>query len=102
MSKRKQQKPTPEERAAMWNDIVVPAKLYRDADEKRITRRAFILYIFICVEKSVGHDEAALDADAVAETMARHMGLTVKTTRRYVQELIDLGYDVTWGGLPNE
>lgn len=94
-------KPSPEERAAMWHDIDVPARLYRDADEKRITRKAFMLYIFICVERSFNPDEAR-DPDTVAELTAWHMGFSVKTTRRYVQELIDLGYDVTWGGLPHE
>lgn len=85
----------------MWNSIAVPDRLYLDADEKRITRKAFMLYIFICTERAVGHDEAR-DPDTAAEMMARHMGLSVKTTRRYVQELLDLGYDVTWGGPPHE
>ena len=97
----KQEKPSPEERAAMWQSIDVPAQLYRDADEKRITRKAFMLYIFICAERAVGYGEAH-DPDIAAEFMARHMGLSVKTTRRYVQELIDLGYDVTWGGQPHD
>ncbi len=91
------EKPSPEERAAMWHSIEVPARLYRDADEKRITRKAFMLYIFICAERVFGHDEAR-DPDTAAEVMAWSMGLSVKTTRRYVQELIDLGYEVTWGG----
>lgn len=97
----KHEKPSPEERAAMWQSIDVPARLYRDADEKRITRKAFMLYIFICTERAVGHDEAD-DPDTVAALMARHMGVSEKTTRRYVQELIDLGYDVTWGGTTRE
>lgn len=95
------EKPSPEERAAMWQSIEVPARLYHDADEKRITRKAFMLYIFICAERVFGHDaghDEARDPDTVAEVMAWAMGLSVKTTRRYVQELIDLGYEVTWGG----
>ncbi|HEX5547579.1 MAG TPA: hypothetical protein VFX24_09220 [Ktedonobacterales bacterium] len=95
------EKPSPEERAAMWVSVEVDERIYRDADEKRISRGAFNLYILICVTRAVDRDEAH-DPDTVAELLAWRMSRTVKTTRRYIQELVDLGYDVTWGGQPHE